>query len=62
MPVPDYQSFMRPLLAYGQDGQEKNINAAISALADEFKLTPDEREELLPSGMNRPGIAGGSNS
>lgn len=50
MPVPDYQSFMRPLLAYGEDGQEKNINDAITALADEFKLTPDEREELLPSG------------
>lgn len=50
MTVPDYQSFMRPLLAYGQDGQEKNIRSAISALADEFKLTPEEREELVPSG------------
>jgi restriction system protein len=49
MPVPDYQSFMLPLLAYGQDGQEKNINDAIAALADGFKLTSDERDELLPS-------------
>jgi restriction endonuclease Mrr len=43
MSVPDYQSFMRPLLAFGADGQEKNIRAAIDALADEFHLTPEDR-------------------
>jgi restriction system protein len=48
--VPDYQSFMRPLLAFGADGQEKNINAAIDALADQFRLTPEDRQLLLPSG------------
>jgi restriction system protein len=41
---------MRPLLALGADGQEKNINAAIDALADEFHLTPEDRTLLLPSG------------
>jgi restriction system protein len=41
---------MRPLLAFGADGQEKNINAAIDALAVEFQLTPEDRELLLPSG------------
>ena len=50
MSVPDYQSLMRPLLAFGADGQEKNINAAIDALAVEFHLTPEDRELLLPSG------------
>jgi restriction system protein len=50
LPVPDYQSFMRPLLAFGADGQEKNINAAIDALADKFRLTPEDRTLLLPSG------------
>jgi restriction system protein len=48
--VPDYQSFMRPLLAFGADGQEKNINDAISALADQFHLSDEGRQALLPSG------------
>jgi restriction system protein len=50
MPIPDYQTLMRPLLAYGQDGAEKNIGEAIKALADEFHLTEQERTQLLPSG------------
>src|ERR1035437_3554122 len=50
MPIPDYQTLMRPLLAYGQDGTEKNIGEAIKALADEFHLTEQERTQLLPSG------------
>jgi restriction system protein len=41
---------MRPLLAYGADGQEKNIRAAISAIADELQLTDDDRRLLVPSG------------
>lgn len=50
MAVPDYQSFMRPLLAFGADGHEKNINDAIEALAEQFHLTDDDRQRLLPSG------------
>ena len=50
MPIPDYQSLMRPLLAFGSDGSEKNINDAISGIADQLKLTNDERHQLLPSG------------
>jgi restriction endonuclease Mrr len=43
MPIPDYQTLMRPLLAYGQDGAEKNIGEAIKVLADEFHLgNPDK--------------------
>jgi restriction system protein len=41
---------MRPLLAFGADGQEKNINEAIDALANQFRLTPEDRKLLLPSG------------
>jgi restriction system protein len=48
--VPDYQSFMRPLLAFGADGQEKDIKDAISALADQFHLSDEDRQALLPSG------------
>jgi restriction system protein len=50
MSVPDYQTFMRPLLSYGADGGEKSIRDAISVLSDQFKLTPDERAETIPSG------------
>lgn len=50
MTVPDYQSFLRPLLAFGEDGQEKNIKDAIAALADQHPLSEEDRQALLPSG------------
>lgn len=50
MAIPDYQSLMRPLLAYTQDGGEKFIRAAFDLLATEFDLSPDERSQMLPSG------------
>jgi restriction system protein len=50
MAIPDYQTFMRPLLAYGADGTEKNIRECVAALIEEFHLTPAEREQMLPSG------------
>jgi restriction system protein len=50
MAIPDYQSLLRPLLAYAQDGSEKYIRAAFDVLASEFQLTPEERNQLLPSG------------
>jgi len=50
MSVPEYQTFMRPLLAFGADGQEKNIRDAIKAIADQLHLTPEDRQLLVPSG------------
>jgi restriction system protein len=50
MPIPDYQSLMRPLLAFASDGTEKNINDAINGVANQLKLSDDERHQLLPSG------------
>ncbi|MFL9828585.1 winged helix-turn-helix domain-containing protein, partial [Rhodoplanes sp. SY1] len=50
MAVPDYQSFMRPLLSFGADGHEKNMNEAIKHLADQFDLSAEDRSQLLPSG------------
>lgn len=53
MPViPDYQTIMLPLRRYLSDGQERSISDAIEAIATEFKLTPDERQQLLPSGTS----------
>lgn len=51
MPIPDYQSLMLPVLAFMGDGQEKTLRETIEALADQFGLTPEERRELLPSGL-----------
>ena len=50
MPVPDPETLLRPLLAYGQDGGEKNIRKAIKVLSDEFQLTERERSQQIPSG------------
>lgn len=50
MPVPDFQTVMLPLVRYARDGQEHVLAKAIEALADEFKLTAQERRQLLPSG------------
>lgn len=53
MPIPDYQSVMLPLLNFAGDGKEHHIRDAINTLADQFKLTEEERKELLPSGVDR---------
>lgn len=50
MPIPDYQTLMLPVLRLASDGQEHKFSQAIERLADEFSLTDDERNELLPSG------------
>jgi len=50
MAIPDYQSFMLPLLKYAADNQEHSINDAIDFLSKEFNITDEERNYLLPSG------------
>lgn len=50
MPVPDYQTFMLPLLRHYADGAVHSLNEAFESLAAEFKLTEDDVRELLPSG------------
>jgi restriction system protein len=48
--VPDYQSLMRPLLAQHQGRGELRRPELREALATELGLTPENREERLPSG------------
>jgi restriction system protein len=50
MAIPDYQSVMLPLLRHAADEQEHSVREAIEVLADQFRLTDEERKELLPSG------------
>ncbi|MGO9245669.1 MAG: restriction endonuclease [Verrucomicrobiia bacterium] len=50
MAIPDYQTVLRPLLEYAVDQQEHSFADAVDDLAVHFKLSPDERKQLLPSG------------
>jgi restriction system protein len=50
MPIPDYQTIMRPLLELLVDGREHALRDLRSTVADSFKLTVEEREQLLPAG------------
>ena len=50
MPIPDYQSCMLPLLNYARDGNPHKLSDAIESLSNDFGLSRDEREALLPSG------------
>ncbi|MCQ1536497.1 restriction endonuclease [Methanosarcina sp. KYL-1] len=51
MGIPDYQSVMLPLLKYAGDGKEHRVRDAIEQLAEEFRLSEEEKKELLPSGQ-----------
>lgn len=52
MAVPDYQSLMLPVLRIAADG-ETTVPKAAAQIADELKLSENDREELLPSGRQR---------
>jgi len=51
MSIPDYQSIMLPLLKLAGDGKEHSMRDAIYEMGKLFKLTEEERRELLPSGQ-----------
>ena len=50
MTVPDFQSFMLPLLKFAADGNEHRQGEAADALAQHFKSTEADRKEMLRSG------------
>jgi restriction system protein len=50
MPIPDFQTVMRPLLELASDGTEHSMADAREKLARVFKLTEQDTKELLPSG------------
>ena len=53
MPIPDFQSLMRPLLEVHADGKEHLNRDLVVLLGEQFGLTEDERREMLPSGGAR---------
>ena len=52
MPIPDYQTLMLPVLRLAAKGEQRVADVA-DLVADEFGLSPEERETLLPSGRQR---------
>jgi len=62
MPIPDYQTVMRPLLEAVRDGTPKSLSDVKDAMSIQFSLSEDEIRELIPSGrqtviQNRVGWA-----
>jgi restriction system protein len=63
MAIPKYDEIMLPLLRVLSDGQEHSKAELVQRMADHFKLTPEERAQMLPSTQstyikNRTGWAG----
>ena len=50
MPIPDFQTLMKPVLAATADGADHGTRGLIERMSDLFALTPEERTVLLPSG------------
>jgi restriction system protein len=50
MPIPDFQSFILPLLKLLADRQEHKLPDAAEILAAQFKLDEADKTEMLPSG------------
>jgi len=48
--IPDYQTFMLPLLKILGDGEVHTLSECIDRLAAGFNLTAEDRKEMLPSG------------
>ncbi len=49
MPIPDYQTLMLPVLEAAAAGEVK-VGDVVHKMADLFGLTPEERQQQLPSG------------
>jgi restriction system protein len=49
MPIPKYDEIMLPLLKVLSDGQSHTKRELTEKMADHFRLTPEEREQMLPS-------------
>jgi len=48
--VPDYQSFMLPILRLASDRSDHKLSEAVDKLADALGVSETDRQEMLPSG------------
>jgi restriction system protein len=54
MAIPDYQTLMLPLLRFvaTKPNEEFSLQNAIEALAEHFRLTDEDKQQLLPVAAN----------
>jgi restriction system protein len=50
VPIPDFQTLMRPVLELHADGDDHESAKVTAAMAEHFALSADERSRMLPSG------------
>jgi len=53
MPIPDYEQIKVPALKALSDGRQRRVRELFDELALVFRLTPEERAEMLPSGTQQ---------
>ena len=53
MAIPEFNEIKAPALQFFADGQPHRLSEIFDILAQEFKLTTEEQNEMLPSGMQR---------
>jgi len=53
VPIPDFQTLMRPVLVAHDDGSERSTAALRDEIAAEFSISEVERQEMIPSGRAR---------
>jgi len=49
LPIPDFQSFLLPVLELASDGAEHSLEEAQNVTAFRFNLIEEERAELIPN-------------
>jgi restriction system protein len=53
MAIPDFQALMLPLLEELEDGKLIKLSEMVDVLSDKYKLTEEERNEWLPSKVQK---------
>ncbi len=53
MAVPDYQSFLLPILKLAADEKEHSSGQALETIPTQFNLSEEDKNQLLPSGRQR---------
>lgn len=49
--IPDYQTCMLPLLKFASDEKIHTVQDAVIHIAEIFNLTEEEKQQMLPSGL-----------
>lgn len=51
--IPGFQKMMLPLLRFAGDGKEYSTSETLSAIANEFNISEEQQNQLLPSGNQK---------